>query len=476
MLTPITKRIKNFVAATTAATALALPSNGDANANPPKIPVKPAVVSTDESVEDNAERPGFQRFLHNNPFKRASSTEELLENGTSPDLAGGAIKLQERLEDKLSRDLNYINSRLQDNKVTNLSQLSDLIVKTMPKLFKPNTINDYSPIEIVAGYIKHLDKILGLPGNPDFNQYINNLGDRAFEIAKRSINALAIAQNFDTALEDLAATTGFKPETITQNGPLPLRLQDTVNAIIKYYTPLLYPNGNTPDGSQKPHNPYIVKGTNQVNPYAGIMHEFNRLALFLGESPIEMQAFEEALKTVQPYSNGETLQSRSIENVLPSAIKVIEAFEKEFAKINNALIAKEDDINKIKDVIKNLTQSQKDIQSQIQELEKALNEVQQNPLSAYLDQEESKTTEQPVIAPESSPRLFEAPGENESNNDEVPELPIPIIPELPSEKLESQKLKIPDSPNNKKEKPFAPDLTQPVADESNENPLPPNSV
>ena len=62
----------------------------------------------------------------------------------------------------------------------------------------------------------------------------NILGDRAFEIAKHSINASAIAQNFDTALEDLAATTGFKPETITQDGKLTLKLQDTVNAIIKY--------------------------------------------------------------------------------------------------------------------------------------------------------------------------------------------------------------------------------------------------
>jgi len=444
-----------------AATALVLPSNGDgdAHANPPELDVKPAVVS---NVEAEAEkRPELTRSLHKSLLQPASD-ERLLDDGTSPNLAGGAIRIQERLEDNLSRNLNYINSQLQDNKVTSLSQLADLIVETVPNLLKPNTINDYSPRDIVAGYIGFLDERLDLPGKPDFNQYINILGDRAFEIAKHSINASAIAQNFDTALEDLAATTGFKPETITQNGPLTLRLQDTVKAIIKYYTPHLYPNGNTPDDSQIPYNQYTVQGTNQVNPYAGIMHGFNRLALFLGQSPIETQAFEKALKTVQPYPNGDTLQSRSIENVLPSAIKVIEAFKKEFANINNALIAKEDDLNNIKDAINNLNQSQKDTESQIQELKKALNKAQQSPLSVYLDQEKSKTTEEPVIAPEPPTEIFEAPGENNLNNGEVPELQIPSIPKLPSENPQGPKLIIPDSKNETKQ-PLIPDLTKPVA-------------
>lgn len=461
-----------------AATALVLPStgDGDAHANPPELPVKPAVVS---NVEANAERSELEMSLHKSLLQPVSDERVLLDNGTSPNLAGGAIRIQERLEDKLSRNLNYINSQLQDNKVTNLSQLADLIVETMPNLLKPNTINDYSPRDIVAGYIRFLDKRLDLPGNPDFNQYINNLGDRAFEIAKHSINASAIAQNFDTALEDLAATTGFKPETITQNGPLTLRLQDTVNAIIKYYTPHLYPNRNTPDGSLIPYNPYTVtdtnKGTNLKNPYAGIMYEFNRLALFLGESPIEMQAFEKTLQTVKPYSNGDTLQSRSIEKVLPSAIEVLKAFKQKFANINNALSAQEEDLNQIRDAINNLTQSQKDTQSQIEELQKAFKEVQQNSLRAYLDKEESKTTEQPETAPDPSPNLFEAPSGNNKNNGDVPGLQIPSIPELPSENPQGPEL-IPNSQNNKKEKPFAPDLTQPVANKSNGNPLPPNSV
>lgn len=486
MLTKISDRIKNFVAATTAATALVLPSTDDAHANPPETPVKPAVVSSyEEPVENNAKRPNFQRILHTNPHIQPVSDERVLQdNGTSPNLAGGAIRIQERLEDRLSRDLNYINSQLQDNKVTNLSQLADLIVETMPNLLKPNTINDYSPRDIVAGYIRFLDKRLDLPGIPDFTRYLEQLDknnkqidDRAFEIAKHSINASAIAQNFDTALERLAATTGFKPETITQNGPLTSRLQDTVNAIIQYYTPHLYPDGNTPDYTEIQHNPYNVQGTDQENPYAKKMFEFNRLALFLGESPIEMQAFEKALQTVQQYPvSGATVQSRSIEKVLPSAIEVLKAFEKEFANINNALSAKEEDLNQIRVAINNLTQSQKDTQSQIEELQKAFKEVQQNSLRAYLDKEESKTTEQPETAPDSSPNLFEAPGGNNLNDGEVTELQIPIIPDLPSENSEGTESIIPNSQNNKKEKPFAPDLSQSLADESDGNPLPPNSV
>jgi Skp family chaperone for outer membrane proteins len=480
MLTQISDRIKNFVAATTAATALVLPStgDGDAHANPPELHVKPAVVS---NFEANAERSELEMSLHKSLLQPVSDERVLQDNGTSPNLAGGAIRIQERLEDRLSRDLNYINSRLQDNKVTNLSQLADLIVETMPNLLKPNTINDYSPRDIVAGYIRFLDKRLDLPGIPDFTRYLEQLDennkqidDRAFEIAKHSINASAIAQNFDTALERLAATTGFKPETITQNGPLTSRLQDTVNAIIQYYTPHLYPDGNTPDYTEIQHNPYNVQGTDQENPYAKIMFEFNRLALFLGESPIEMQAFEKALQTVQQYPvSGATVQSRSIEKVLPSAIEVLKAFKQKFAKINNALSAKEEDLNQIRDAINNLTQSQKDTQSQIEELQKAFKEVQQNSLRAYLDKEESKTTEQPETAPDSSPNLFEAPGGNNKNNGDVPGLQIP---DLPSQKLEGPKLIIPNSENNKREKPLAPDLSQHVSDERDGNPLPPNSV
>jgi hypothetical protein len=453
-----------------AATALVLPSNGDgdAHANPPELDVKPAVVS---NVEAEAEkRPELTRSLHKSLLQPASD-ERLLDDGTSPNLAGGAIRIQERLEDRLSRDLNYINSQLQDNKVTNLSQLADLIVETMPNLLKPNTINDYSPRDIVAGYIRFLDKRLDLPGIPDFTRYLEQLDknnkqidDRAFEIAKHSINASAIAQNFDTALERLAATTGFKPETITQNGPLTSRLQDTVNAIIQYYTPHLYPDGNTPDYTEIQHNPYNVQGTNQENPYAKIMFEFNRLALFLGESPIEMQAFEKALQTVQQYPvSGATVQSRSIEKVLPSAIKVIEAFKKEFANINNALIAKEEDINEIKDVIKELTESKELTTSQIEELQNALKKVQQNPLSASLDQEKSKATEQPVIAPKPPTKIFEAPGENNLNDGEVTELQLPSIPELPSENSEGTESIIPNSQNKTEQS--IPDPTQPVAPE-----------
>jgi hypothetical protein len=466
MFTSIGKNFRKLAAAT----ALALPSTGNAHAETPPEPTP--VVVLDEAQRSKSKE------LHTtigdeSPFKPASD-ERRIDDGTRFDLAGGAIKIQDRrLEDRLSKDLNDINSQLQANKsqlqankVEDLDRLSELIVEKNSDLFPPNTIITDSPVNIVAKYLESLYDRLDLPKKPDFILFLEQSKSNrkpidvklAFEIAKHSINASAIAQNFDTALERLAVTAGLKLEEIKQDGTLTSRLQDIVNEIIDRYTPLLYPDGNTPDVSQIPYNKYTVtdtnKGTNLVNPYAGIMHEFNRLALFVGKSPIEeMKAFEKALQTVEPYpDSGATIQSRSVERVLIYGIPVIEVFTEYVEKINDALRAREDALQVISD--------------NMQKLQNAFREAQRKPLSDYL--EESETTEKPVKAPESSTEIFEAPQKGSKTTEQpviAPE-PPPIIFDTPDDN---------NSNNGKSELPFhsIPELPN---DKRNKNPLPENSV